>query len=164
MIQGLIYPVPDPKFPFLGVHLTSMIDGGVEAGPNAVLALSREGYSKWDVRPSDVWEQVTFKGFWIMASKYWKMGLWETARSFSKKAFLRSLQRLVPDLQMKDLTTGGSGVRAQIVTREGKLLDDFCIETHERGIHVLNAPSPGATASLSIGDQLATLIMKRREQ
>lgn len=155
LVNGLIYPVPDPRFPFLGVHLTRMINGKVEAGPNAILALAREGYRKTDINIADCIDVLTYPGFWKMAATYWKVGAYEIARSFSKKLFLRDLQKLVPDIDEKDLSTGGAGIRAQVVTREGKLLDDFAILEEKNVIHVLNAPSPAATASFAIGKKIA---------
>jgi L-2-hydroxyglutarate oxidase LhgO len=159
VVQGLIYPVPDPRFPFLGVHLTPMMNGRVEAGPNAILALSREGYRKSDFSWKDTREFLSYSGFWKMAWNYWKAGAYEIARSMSKELFLRDLQRLVPSIQEKDLHPGGSGVRAQVVTREGKLLDDFSIVQEQNTVYVLNAPSPAATASFSIGRTLAEMIL-----
>ncbi len=155
LVKGLIYPVPDPKFPFLGVHLTRMINGGVEAGPNAVLALAREGYKKGDFSPKDCLNYLRYSGFWKMAFRYWKVGMYELYRSWSKTAFLNDLQQLIPEIEEKDLLPGGSGVRAQVVTKEGKMLDDFAIVTEHRSVHVLNAPSPAATASFSIGRTIA---------
>jgi L-2-hydroxyglutarate oxidase LhgO len=160
LVKGLIYPVPDPAFPFLGVHLTQTMKGWVEAGPNAVLATKREGYRKRDFSPADFVRTVTFPGFWKMSVQQWKTGLWEMNRSFRKGVFVKSLQGLVPELTGKDLTTGGSGVRAQAVDRTGKLLDDFRIEQVEGAVHVLNAPSPGATSSLVIGNYIADLAEK----
>ena len=157
MVKGLIYPVPDPAFPFLGVHLTQTMKGWVEAGPNAVLATKREGYRKRDFSPVDFARTLAFPGFWKMSVAQWKTGLWEMNRSVRKGVFLRSLQQLVPELKGDDLATGGSGVRAQAVDRTGKLLDDFRIEAAEGVVHVLNAPSPGATSSLVIGNHIATL-------
>lgn len=154
LVRNLIYPVPDPRFPFLGVHFTRMIHGGIEAGPNAVLAFKREGYQKRDVKLTDIMDMVTFPGFWRMSSTYWRTGFSEFYRSFSKSAFVRSLSRLVPDINEKDLRPGDSGVRAQAVTKEGSLLDDFCVVEEPRMIHVLNAPSPAATASLAIGETI----------
>jgi L-2-hydroxyglutarate oxidase len=157
LVRTLIYPVPDPEFPFLGVHLTNTIHGELEAGPNAVFALAREGYG-WDrVNFEDLGETLRYSGFWAMARRYWKMGGFEMYRSLSKTAFVRALQRLVPDLQADDLETGGSGVRAQAVSADGSLVDDFRIVTERDAIHVLNAPSPGATASLAIGRHIASL-------
>lgn len=160
LIKGLIYPVPDPKFPFLGVHLTPMIDGKVEAGPNAILAFAREGYRKSDFNWKDMKEVLSYPGFWRMASKYWKAGIYEMLRSCSKKIFLRDLQRIVPAIEASDLASGGTGIRAQVVTREGLLLDDFAFEQDGKFLHVLNAPSPAATASFSIGKMLANMILK----
>jgi (S)-2-hydroxyglutarate dehydrogenase len=155
LVRHLIYPVPDPRFPFLGVHFTRMARGGVEAGPNAVLALARHGYSRWSLSVADTWEIARFPGFWRMAAKYWRTGLGESYRSFSKRAFLKALRRLIPDLALADLLPGGAGVRAQALERSGALVDDFRIETGQRMIHVLNAPSPAATGSLSIGAYIA---------
>lgn len=160
LVRGLIYPVPDPKFPFLGVHLSKTMDGSVEAGPNAVLALSRNGYYAADVNFKDCWGYVTYPGFWKMATRYWKIGLYEMYRSFSKKVFLKSLQRLVPSLQEKDLVTGFSGVRSQIVKPDGTMEDDFSLIANAKAIHILNAPSPAATASLAIGKQIAGLALQ----
>jgi L-2-hydroxyglutarate oxidase LhgO len=151
LVRNLIYPVPDPALPFLGVHFTRTIDGMVEAGPNAVLAFAREGYKKTDVNLHDLRETLTFSGFWGMARKYWQTGIGEMHRSFSKPAFLKALQRLLPDLTANDLQPGGSGVRAQAISSTGALVDDFVISVTANALHVLNAPSPGATASLAIG-------------
>ncbi len=157
LVRGLIYPVPDPQFPFLGVHFTRTIHGEVEAGPNAVLALAREGYRKTSVDPSYLWEILFYRGFWSMATKHWKTGLKETYRSLSKRAFVRELQRLVPEVRAEDLMPGGAGVRAQAVSPSGTLLDDFVIRQTRNAIHVLNAPSPGATASLAIGKRIVEM-------
>ncbi len=157
LVRGLIYPVPDPEFPFLGVHFTKRIQGDVEAGPNAVLAFAREGYRMRTVHPRELLATLGFAGFWRMGRKYWRTGVYEFYRSLSKAAFVRALQKLVPDLQADDLVPGGSGVRAQAVTRDGALLDDFHIVETPRAIHVLNAPSPAATASLAIGRHIAEL-------
>ena len=157
LVRNLIYPVPDPRFPFLGVHFTRMIHGGVEAGPNAVLAFRREGYAKTAFSLRDAAQMAGYRGFWRMAGKYWKTGMGEVHRSFSKDAFVRALQLLLPALQADDLVPGGAGVRAQAVTPEGALVDDFRIEKTNDMIHVLNAPSPAATSSLSIGDTIASL-------
>ena len=154
LIKGLIYPVPDPRFPFLGVHFTRSIHGYVEAGPNAVLAFAREGYRWTDFNAGDLWETLSFSGFRSVARKYWKMGLEENYRSLSKGAFTKALRRLVPAITIDDLTPGGSGVRAQAVASDGTLLDDFVIQQTANAIHVLNAPSPGATASLAIGERI----------
>jgi L-2-hydroxyglutarate oxidase LhgO len=158
LVRGLIYPVPDPKFPFLGVHFTRRITGGVEAGPNAVLALKREGYRKTDFSLPDAAATLTFPGFWRMAAKYWRSGLQEYYRSLSKRAFVRALQRLLPDIGEADLRPGGSGVRAQAVDRSGKLLDDFEIVRDGNVVHVLNVPSPAATASLVIGKRIVEMV------
>lgn len=155
LVKGLIYPVADPRFPFLGVHLTRMMNGGVEAGPNAVLALSREGYAKSNINLKDCARLLGYRGMWGMAARYWKMGLYEIYRSYVKKAFVNDVQRLMPCIQEKDLIRGNSGVRAQLVSREGKLVDDFLIVDRDKMVHLLNAPSPAATASLSIGETLA---------
>ncbi len=160
LIKGLIYPVPDPRFPFLGVHFTRSIHGYVEAGPNAVLAFAREGYRWTDFNARDLWETLSFSGFRAVAKKYWKMGLEENYRSLSKRAFTRALQRLVPAITSADLTPGGAGVRAQAVAADGALLDDFVIKQTANAIHVLNAPSPGATASLAIGERIAAAAAK----
>ena len=157
LVRGLIYPVPDPEFPFLGVHFTRTVHGDVEAGPNAVLALAREGYSWSRVRPAELLATLRFPGFRAMARKYWRTGAYETYRSLSKRAFVRALQRLVPDLQADDIRAGGAGVRAQAVTPDGALVDDFRIVQTTDAVHVLNAPSPAATASLAIGRHIATI-------
>jgi L-2-hydroxyglutarate oxidase len=151
LVRNLIYPVPDPRFPFLGVHFTRMIHGGVEAGPNAVLALKREGYRRTSLSPRDALQMATYPGVWRMARRYWRTGMGELFRSFSKRAFVKALQRLLPDLKADDLQRAGAGVRAQALDSTGQLVDDFHIVEAERMIHVLNAPSPAATASISIG-------------
>ena len=156
-VKGLIYPVPDPAFPFLGVHLTQTMKGWVEAGPNAVLAMKREGYRKRDFSVRDATRTMSFPGFWKMAMNNWRTGVYETARSIRKGMFLKSLQRLMPELTSNDLAPGGSGVRAQAVKPDGSLLDDFHIEQTDSAVHVLNAPSPGATSSLVIGNHIANL-------
>lgn len=155
LVKNLIYPVPDPRFPFLGVHFTRRVTGGVEAGPNAVLAFKREGYRMTDVSLRDVADYLFFPGFWRMGLKYWKTGFGEFYRSLSKRAFVRALQRLLPELQETDVERGGAGVRAQALSRNGALLDDFAILEAPNMIHVLNAPSPAATASISIGQTIA---------
>ena len=157
LVRGLIYPVPDPNLPFLGVHFTRNIHGSVEAGPNAILALAREGYRKRDIQISDTFGILTYPGFWRMARKYWKTGISEMYRSVRKKIFLRDLQRLLPAITGDDLAPGGSGVRAQAVGHDGAMLDDFSIQVTRNAIHVLNAPSPGATSSLAIGRHLTDL-------
>jgi (S)-2-hydroxyglutarate dehydrogenase len=160
LVRNLIYPVPDPRFPFLGVHFTRMVDGKVEMGPNAVLAFKREGYAQTSFSPRDILEFALYKGFWMMAIKYWKMGMGEFYRSFSKKAFVKALQRLVPELRGDYITRGGAGVRAQALEPNGFLADDFRIVEAGRMIHVLNAPSPAATASISIGRTIAEMANK----
>ncbi|PKB71610.1 MAG: hydroxyglutarate oxidase [SAR202 cluster bacterium Io17-Chloro-G6] len=160
LVSGLIYPVPDPQFPFLGVHFTRNIKGHVEAGPNAVLALRREGYRKRDFDLGDNLGNLAYPGFWKMAMKYWKIGMGEVYRSYNKRVFLRDLQRLLPEIKDSDLSGGGSGVRAQAVARDGSLLDDFSIIQGQDTIHVLNAPSPGATSSLAIGEHIAGLAVE----
>ena len=157
LVKGLIYPVPNPEFPFLGVHFTRTIHGGVEAGPNAVLAMAQEGYTKTAFQPQELLGTLTYNGFWTMARKYWKTGLHEVYRSFSKQAFTKALQRLVPEITEADLQAGGAGVRAQALEESGKLVDDFRIVETEGAIHVLNAPSPGATASLSISEGIMAM-------
>ena len=160
LVNGLIYPVPNPSFPFLGVHFTRMIQGGVEAGPNAVLAFKREGYRKTDFNLSEFWEAVSYKGFRKIAAKYWKEGMYEMYRSWSKQAFVQAMQQLIPELTAQDITSGGAGVRAQACGIDGNLLDDFCIISHKNTINVCNAPSPAATSSLSIGNTLTNLVFK----
>ena len=157
LVKGLIYPVPDPAFPFLGVHLTQTMKGWVEAGPNAVLAAKREGYRKRDFSFSDFVRTIAFPGFWKMSVREWKTGLWEINRSLRKGVFLDSLQQLVPELSSDDLAGTGAGVRALAVDSAGNLIDDFRIEESRGAIHVLNAPSPGATSSLVIGEHIANL-------
>jgi (S)-2-hydroxyglutarate dehydrogenase len=155
LVKNLIYPVPNPEFPFLGVHFTRMINGGVEAGPNAVLGLKREGYLKRDINFKDAAEIMLYSGFWKMARKYWKEGTVEIWRSFSKKAFVKSLQELVPEIQESDIIPSPSGVRAQALRSNGSLVDDFFIEQSKRSINVCNAPSPAATACFPIGREIA---------
>jgi (S)-2-hydroxyglutarate dehydrogenase len=161
LIRNLIYPVPDPSFPFLGVHFTRMAKGGVEAGPNAVFAFQREGYKKSDINFTELAESLSWPGFHKVAFKYWKTGLGEMYRSFSKSAFTKELQKLIPEIQEKDLVDGGSGVRAQACDRTGGLVDDFMIVEEKQVINVCNAPSPAATSSLSIGETVALLASKR---
>lgn len=161
LVRNLIYPVPDPNFPFLGVHFTRMAKGGVEAGPNAVLAFSREGYKKSDIRLGELTESLAWPGFQKVARKYWKTGMGEMYRSFSKAAFTRALQKLIPEIQSADLVEGGAGVRAQACDRDGGLVDDFMILESEKAIHVCNAPSPAATSSLAIGETVAKLAVGR---
>jgi L-2-hydroxyglutarate oxidase LhgO len=162
-IKSLIYPVPNPEFPFLGVHFTRMIDGSVECGPNAVFSFKREGYGKTDFNWQDSWESLSYFGTWRLFMKHWRYGMGEYARAFSKKLFLHQLRRLVPSLGPDDIKPATSGVRAQALGPRGQLIDDFKIERRENAIHVLNAPSPAATASLAIGDyinQVATEYFK----
>ena len=160
LVRNLIYPVPDPTFPFLGVHFTRMARGGVEAGPNAVFAYAREGYRHTDINLSDLWRTISFKGFWAITGKYWQTGFGELYRSLSKSAFVRALQKLLPEIRESDLVPGGAGVRAQAVSASGALVDDFVIKQTRKAIHVLNAPSPGATASLAIGQQICEMAEK----
>ncbi|RPJ45098.1 MAG: L-2-hydroxyglutarate oxidase [Chloroflexi bacterium] len=160
LVRNLIYPVPDPAFPFLGVHFTRMIHGGVEAGPNAVLAFKREGYSKWQFNIKDMATYGFYSGFWGMAAKHWKMGMGEFYRSYNKRAFVKALQRLMPELRMEDVHAAGSGIRAQALEPNGQLADDFRIAEAECMVHVLNAPSPAATASISIGRAIAQMAAK----
>ncbi len=159
LVKNLIYPVPDPEFPFLGVHFTRMIGGGIEAGPNAVLAFKREGYKKTDFSLSDTMDTLAFPGFRKIAMKYWKTGMGEMYRSFSKAAFTKALQKLLPEITENDLVPGGSGVRAQACDVNGNLLDDFMIAEAGNVINVCNAPSPAATSSLSIGDTIAEMVV-----
>jgi L-2-hydroxyglutarate oxidase len=160
LVRNLIYPVPDPNFPFLGVHFTRMIDGGIEAGPNAVFAFKREGYEKADVDLVELFESLTWPGFQKVATKFWKTGMGEFYRSFSKTAFTKALQKFIPEVQEDDLVPAEAGVRAQACDRTGGLLDDFKIIENNRAIHILNAPSPAATSSLSIGQTIANLTLK----
>ncbi len=153
-VKGLIYPVPNISLPFLGVHLTKMHDGSIEAGPNAVFSFKKEGYSRTSFSLNDTLKAFRFKGVWKLFSGYWKIGLGEYKRAFSKKLFLRSLQRLVPNLKMKDITKGKSGVRAQALNSEGNLIDDFLIKKTKNSLHIINAPSPAATACLAIADEV----------
>ncbi|HEX6822904.1 MAG TPA: L-2-hydroxyglutarate oxidase [Candidatus Sulfotelmatobacter sp.] len=157
LVRGLIYPVPDPRFPFLGVHFTRRISGRVDAGPNAILALAREGYRHRDINLRDLATSFSFPGFWRMASRHWRYGLDEWHRSLSKAAFVDALQRLVPEVKEEDLVPGGSGVRAQAVTPDGALVDDFRFVRSGKVLHVLNVPSPAATASLSIGKAIVDM-------
>jgi (S)-2-hydroxyglutarate dehydrogenase len=157
LVRGLIYPVPDPRFPFLGVHLTRRVDGTVEAGPNAVLALKREGYRWRDISPRDLAATAGWPGFWRLAARYWRVGGYEVRRSLFKRTFARDLRRLVPEILPADLRRAGSGVRAQALDRRGGLVDDFRIVRGAGAIHVLNAPSPGATASMPIGESIAAM-------
>jgi len=165
-VKGLIYPVPDPALPFLGVHFTRMIDGNVECGPNAIFSFKREGYGKTDFNLADSWDALSYPGLWKMFFKYWRYGLGEYARAFSRKLFLRQLQRLIPSLEADDIKPCKTGVRAQAIEPNGEPIDDFKIERKGNSIHVLNAPSPAATASLAIGEtitQIATDYFKLKE-
>ena len=160
MVENLIYPVPNPSFPFLGVHFTKMIDGSVECGPNAVFAFAKEGYSLTDVNFSEMMESFKWPGFRKIAVKYWKEGMEEYYRSISKAAFVKALQKMIPDIQSDDLIPGGSGVRAQACDINGNLLDDFDIRIQKNIIHVCNAPSPAATASLAIAETISHQVVK----
>ncbi len=161
LVNNLIYPVPDPAFPFLGVHFTRMIDGGIEAGPNAVLAFAREGYKKLQVSLPELTETLMWPGFQKVAKRYWKTGFGEMYRSFSKTAFTKALQKLIPEIQKNDLDGQGAGVRAQACDRHGNLIDDFLIYESKNALNVCNAPSPAATSSLAIGDKLSDIAMKK---
>ncbi len=161
LVKNLVYPVPDPNFPFLGVHFTRFISGGIEAGPNAVLAYAREGYKKSSIHLPELWETISYKGFRKLASKYWRTGIGEFYRSYSKAAFTRALQKLIPEIKEDDLVPGGAGVRASATSYDGNVVDDFMIEETSHGIHVLNSPSPAATASLSIGLTIAEMALKK---
>lgn len=161
LVNNLIYPVPNPDFPFLGVHFTPRITGGIEAGPNAVLAFRREGYSRWQYHSTEFKETITYEGFKNIARKYWRTGLGEQVRSYSKAAFVRKLQELLPAIKAKDLKRGGSGVRAMACDKEGNLLDDFMILEQEKIINVCNTPSPAATASLAIGEMVMEKALKQ---
>lgn len=163
LVKNLIYPVPDSRFPFLGVHFTSMINGGVEIGPNALLAFKRVGYSIKDFSFRDLSQMIAYKGFWKMAAKYYKTGFDEFKRSLSKTAFVRAINKLVPEIESTDIEKSGAGVRAQAVDPAGRLIDDFKIVETERMIHVLNAPSPAATASISIGKYISEKMKKKFE-
>jgi L-2-hydroxyglutarate oxidase len=158
LVRHLIYPVPDPAFPFLGVHFTRLIHGGIEAGPNAVLAFAREGYRKSDLNVADLFDALTYGGLWRFLRRYPGMAWFELRRSFSRELFARSLQRLVPEITAADLVTGGSGVRAQLIAPEGEIVQDFQLIARPNALHVLNAPSPAATASLAIGAEIAGMI------
>lgn len=161
LVKNLIYPVPDPAFPFLGVHFTRMINGDVEAGPNAVLAFKKEGYNKTSFKPSDTLKTLTWPGFYRIVSKYYKTGMGEFYRSFSKHAFVKALQKLLPEITENDLIKGGAGVRAQAIEKNGQLVDDFLIHDSNNVVNVLNAPSPAATSSLSIGDTISEKVINK---
>ncbi|HLK67473.1 MAG TPA: L-2-hydroxyglutarate oxidase [Bryobacteraceae bacterium] len=158
LVRHLIYPVPDPQFPFLGVHFTRLIHGGIEAGPNAVLAFAREGYRKTDFNVSDLLDALSYPGLWRFLRKYPSMAWYELRRSFSREIFCQSLQRLVPGIRPDDLAPGGSGVRSQLITPGGEIVQDFQLIARPNALHVLNAPSPAATASLAIGAEIAGMI------
>lgn len=158
LVRNLIYPVPDPRFPFLGVHFTRLIGGGVEAGPNAVLAFAREGYRKTDINVRDLFDALSYPGFLRFLKRYPSIAWYELRRSFSRELFCRSLERLVPEVRKEDLDTGGSGVRAQAISPAGELVQEFCLIARPNALHVLNAPSPAATASLAIGREIATMV------
>lgn len=158
LVKGLIYPVPDPNFPFLGVHFTKTIQGKVKCGPNAVFALSREGYQRSDINVNELLESLTYSGFLSLAMKHWKEGCMEMYRSFSKRAYVESLQKLIPSVTSDDVLRGGTGVRAQAIKKDGSMVDDFLILHNKRIINVCNAPSPAATASLAIGEHIASSI------
>jgi len=160
LVRNLIYPVPDPRFPFLGVHFTRLIHGGIEAGPNAVLAFAREGYRLTDCNLRDLADALSYRGFWRFLRRYPSMAWYELRRSLSRKLFCRSLQRLVPEIQPRDLATGGSGVRAQAIAPEGELVQDFRFIARANALHVLNAPSPAATASLAIASEIVSMAEK----
>ena len=161
LVKNLIYPVPDPDFPFLGVHFTRMIDGAIEAGPNAVLAFAREGYTKSTINVKELLESLAWPGFQKVAKKYWRTGIGEMYRSFSKAAFTKALQKLLPDIQKEDLKPGGAGVRAQACNVSGGLIDDFLILEDKNVINICNAPSPAATSSLSIGEKIAGMAVNK---
>ena len=164
LVRNLVYPVPDPRFPFLGVHLTRLISGGIEAGPNAVLAMAREGYSRFTFKLQDIAASILFPGLWRFLARYPGVSWFELRRSLDKQLFARSLQRLMPDISADDLVAGGSGVRAQAMDRDGGLIQDFRLLHSADALHVLNAPSPGATASLAIGDEIVRLVRGEARQ
>ncbi len=161
LVKHLIYPVPNPDFPFLGVHFTRMVNGDIEAGPNAVLAFRREGYKRWDINPKELFEVLMFPGFRKVASKYWDEGWMEMKRSFSKKLFVKAMQELIPEINADDVQREGAGVRAQACHIDGNLIDDFKIVENKNIINVCNAPSPAATSSLSIGETIANMVGKK---
>ncbi|MEX0686726.1 MAG: L-2-hydroxyglutarate oxidase [Balneolales bacterium] len=158
LVKNLVYPLPNPEFPFLGVHFTRMVIGDIECGPNAVFAFKREGYGKLSIQPRDLAQTLAYPGFWRMAGRHWRMGLDEIHRSFSKKAFLRELQKLIPVLTLNDIIPAPSGVRAMALDRQGNIIDDFSLVVEQNQIHVLNAPSPAATAGLALGDDISNLV------
>lgn len=164
LVRNLIYPVPNPEFPFLGAHFTRMMDGNVDAGPNAVLGFKREGYKKRDINIKDLSEVLLYKGFWKLAKPYLKEGIGEMIRSVNKKKFVQNLQKLIPEVQEEDLMVGPRGVRAQALTKDGKMVDDFYIVSGKKSLHVCNAPSPAATASLEIGKDIVQRIHTEEER
>ena len=159
IVRNLIYPVPDAQFPFLGVHFTRLIHGGMEAGPNAAMAFAREGYRKTNISLRDMWDAMTYPGLWRFVAKHPRMTALELWQTFSKRRFCRALQKLVPSIQLSDIEPGGAGVRAQAMAREGELIQDFCLIRRRAAFHVLNAPSPAATASLAIGEEIVRRIL-----
>lgn len=164
LVRNLIYPVPNPNFPFLGVHFTRMIDGSIHAGPNAVLSLQKEGYSKFAFDATEAWQSISYKGFWKLVGQHWQEGFRELYRSISKAQFVKSLQKLIPEIKAEDLVPSDAGVRAQALNPDGSLVDDFLIKYQGRTIHVCNAPSPAATSSLEIGDQIADYVMEHKSE
>ncbi len=162
LVKNLIYPVPNLSFPFLGVHFTRMIDGSIHAGPNAVLSLKKEGYSKFSFDAIEAWQSLSYKGFWKLVGQHWQEGFRELHRSVSKGQFVKSLQKLIPEVRAEDLVPSDAGVRAQALKPDGSLVDDFLIKYHGRTIHVCNAPSPAATSSLAIGDQIADYVLEHK--
>jgi L-2-hydroxyglutarate oxidase len=161
LVKNIVYPLPDPSFPFLNVHLTRTVEGGVEAGPNAVLGLAREGYRKTDINIKDSFEALTYPGLWRLARTYWRTGVGELVRSFSRKVFTRSLKKLIPEVEEEDLAPIEAGVRAQALAKDGELVNDFLIVDGKKSVHILNAPSPAATASIPIGETIAERITER---
>jgi L-2-hydroxyglutarate oxidase len=161
LVKNIVYPLPDPSFPFLNVHLTRTVEGGVEAGPNAVLGLAREGYRKTDMNIKDSFEALTYPGLWRLARTYWRTGIGELVRSFSRKVFTRSLKKLIPEVEEEDLAPIEAGVRAQALAKDGELVNDFLIVDGKKSVHILNAPSPAATASIPIGETIAERITER---
>ena len=161
LVKNIVYPLPDPSFPFLNVHLTRTVEGGVEAGPNAVLGLAREGYRKTDINIKDSFEALTYPGLWRLARTYWRTGIGELVRSFSRKVFTRSLKKLISEVEEEDLAPIEAGVRAQALAKDGELVNDFLIVDGKRSVHVLNAPSPAATAAIPIGETIAERITER---
>ena len=159
LVKNLIYPVPDPNYPFLGVHFTRTIDGGIEAGPNAVLAWAREGYNKTDINLGEMWDYLSYGGFWHMAREYWSTAMGEYYRSFFKRCICECVAKLVPEITTDDILYSPSGVRAQALASDGSLVDDFVINNTENMIHVINAPSYAATSSLAIGEHIANIYL-----